>query len=61
MVSAGKVDEAYQHYGEACVLRPNLRSGISGMANILFDRHQLQDALEQSQFLAERISATVRT
>jgi len=49
MVSAGRYDEAYRHYGEACVLRPNYAFCHYAMAEILFNRHQLRDALEQYQ------------
>jgi Flp pilus assembly protein TadD len=49
LVSAGQVDEALQHYREQCVLRPNFAFCHYMMANILFSRHQLQDALEQYQ------------
>jgi hypothetical protein len=49
MVSAGQVDEAFQHYGEACVLRPNYAFCHYNMAEILFTRNQLRDALEQYQ------------
>ncbi len=49
MFSAGRFDEAYRHYGEACVLRPDYASCHYNMAEILFNRHQLRDALEQYQ------------
>ena len=47
MLSAGQVDQAFLHYREACVLRPNHPFCHYNMAEILFSRHQLQDALEQ--------------
>jgi tetratricopeptide (TPR) repeat protein len=47
MVSAGRFDEAFPHYREACVLHPNDALCHSNMATILFSRHQLQDALEE--------------
>jgi tetratricopeptide (TPR) repeat protein len=43
----GRYDEAFQQYKEACVLQPNDADCHYGMANIQFNRHQLQDALEQ--------------
>jgi hypothetical protein len=45
----GRYDEAFQHYGEACALRPNYAFCHYNMAEILFNRNQLQDALEQYQ------------
>jgi hypothetical protein len=47
--SAGHIDEAFAHYREACILRPNYATCHYNMAEILFDRHQFQDALEQYQ------------
>ncbi len=55
MVLARRYDEAYQHYGEACVLRPADDVCRYNMAEILFHRHQLRDALEQYQ-LAESLT-----
>ncbi len=52
LASAGRVDEAYRHYGEACVLLPNYPTCHYNMAEILFTRHQLRDALEQYQLAA---------
>jgi hypothetical protein len=52
LASAGRIDEAYQHYGEACVLLPNHPTCHYNMAEILFTRHQLRDALEQYQLAA---------
>jgi protein O-mannosyl-transferase len=49
LTSAGRYDEAYQHYGETCVLRPDYAFCHYNMAEILFNRHQLRDALEQYQ------------
>jgi len=56
MVSAGRFDEAFPHFREACVLQPNYPRCHYNMAKFLFDRHQLQDALEQYQ-LAGRLTA----
>jgi hypothetical protein len=47
--SAGRYNEAYQHYGETCVLLPRFPFCHYNMAVILFNRHQLRDALEQYQ------------
>ena len=47
LVSESRYDEAYRHYGEACVLRPGYAFCHYNMAEILFHRHQLRDALEQ--------------
>lgn len=47
MVSAGRVDEAFQHYSGACVLRPNYALCHYNRAEILFTRYQLRAALEQ--------------
>jgi protein O-mannosyl-transferase len=47
--SAGRYSEAYQHYGETCVLRPAFPLCHYNMAAILLNRHQLRDALEQYQ------------
>jgi len=55
LLSVGQVDEALQHYREQCALRPNFASCHYRMANILFYRYQLQDALEQYQ-LAGRLT-----
>ncbi|MGA7295321.1 MAG: tetratricopeptide repeat protein [Terriglobales bacterium] len=49
MFSTGRLDEAYRHYGETCVLRPDYASCHFNMAEILFHRHQLRDALGQYQ------------
>jgi hypothetical protein len=49
LASSGRIAEAYQHYGAACVLRPNYATCHYNMAEILFNRHQLHDALEQYQ------------
>ena len=45
----GRYDEAFQHYGEACLLRPEDAFCHYNMAEILFNRHQLRGALEQYQ------------
>jgi hypothetical protein len=47
LASKGRVEEAFQHYGEACLLRPGYALCHYDMAEILFTRHQLRDALEQ--------------
>lgn len=47
LVSAHRIDEAYKHYGEACTLRPTDALCHYNMAEILFNHHQLRDALEQ--------------
>jgi hypothetical protein len=52
MVSAGRFDEAFQYYREACVLRPNFPRCHYKMAKLLFDRRQLRNALEQYQLAA---------
>ncbi|MGA7079568.1 MAG: tetratricopeptide repeat protein [Terriglobales bacterium] len=49
MVIAGRYNEAYQHYREACILLPRDAQCRFNMAEILFNRHQLRDALEQYQ------------
>ncbi|MGA7558511.1 MAG: tetratricopeptide repeat protein [Terriglobales bacterium] len=49
MVVDGRYDEAYQHYAQACLLRPADDVCRYNMAEILFHRHQLRDALEQYQ------------
>ena len=55
LVSAGRFDDAFPHYREACVLRPNFAYCHYHMAEILLTRHQLRDALEQYQ-LAGRLT-----
>ncbi|MGH9641843.1 MAG: tetratricopeptide repeat protein, partial [Terriglobales bacterium] len=52
MVSAGRVGDAFQHYREACELRPNYAQCHYNMAEILFTRQQLREALEQYQLAA---------
>lgn len=52
LASAGRIDEAYRHYGAACVLLPSYPTCHYNMAEILFARHQLRDALEQYQLAA---------
>ena len=49
LVGAGRVDEAFQHYNEACALRPAFADCHYNMAEILYTGHQLQNALEQYQ------------
>ncbi len=49
LASTGRIDEAYRHYGEACVLLPSYATCHYNLAEILFSRHQLQDALDQYQ------------
>jgi len=49
LVFSGRVDDAFQHYREACLLRPDYAYCHYDMAEILFNRHQLRDALEQYQ------------
>ena len=55
LVVDGRYDEAYQHYGRACVLLPSDDACRYNMAEILFHRHQLRDALEQYQ-IAESLT-----
>ena len=57
LASNGRISEAYQHYGNACVLLPNLATCHYNMAEILFTRHQLRDALQQYQ-LAGSLATT---
>ena len=56
LASTGRIGEAYRHYGEACVLLPNFATCHYNLAEILFSRHQLQDALEQYQLAASLAS-----
>jgi hypothetical protein len=49
MVVDGRYDEAYQHYAQACLLRPVDDVCHYNLAEILFHRHQFRDALEQYQ------------
>jgi tetratricopeptide (TPR) repeat protein len=56
LASTGQVDEAYRHYGEACVLLPNFATCHYNVAEILFSRHQLRDALDQYQLAASLTS-----
>jgi protein O-mannosyl-transferase len=57
LASLGRMNEAYRHYGEACVLLPNLATCHYNMAEILFTRHQLQDALGQYQLAGSLTSS----
>ena len=52
LVSAGRFDEAFPHYKEACVLRPNFAFCHYYMAEILLSRRQFRAALEQYQLAA---------
>jgi hypothetical protein len=52
MVSAGRSDEAFPHYREACVLRPKFAYCHYHMAEILLNRRQFREALEQYQLAA---------
>ena len=58
LTAAGRYDEAFQHYSEACVLRPNDSVCHYNMGNLLlFHQHRLREALEQYQIaghLAEK-------
>jgi tetratricopeptide (TPR) repeat protein len=49
LVVAGRYTDAYEHYAEACILLPRDAQCRYNMAEILFHRHQLRDALEQYQ------------
>jgi len=49
LVSAGRVDEAFEHYSQACGLNPKFADCHYNMAEILYTGHQLQNALEQYQ------------
>ena len=49
LASVGRVNEAYQHYAAACVLLPNYATCHYNLAEILFSRNQLRDALQQYQ------------
>jgi protein O-mannosyl-transferase len=50
--SSGQFDEAFQHYSTTCELRPDYAFCHYNMAEILYHRHQLQDALQQYQLAA---------
>jgi tetratricopeptide (TPR) repeat protein len=47
LASSGRETEAYKHYGAACTLLPTYPLCHYNMSQILFNRHQLRDALEQ--------------
>ncbi|HEX4782977.1 MAG TPA: tetratricopeptide repeat protein [Candidatus Sulfotelmatobacter sp.] len=49
LASVGRVNEAYQHYGRTCVLLPNYATCHYNLAEILFSRNQLREALQQYQ------------
>jgi hypothetical protein len=51
LVSAGRFDEALLHYREACSLRPNYARCHYKMAELLFERRQLRDALEEYELV----------
>ena len=53
LVPAGQIDAAFQHYSNACELNPAYASCHYYMAEILYHRRQLQDALEQYQLAAK--------
>ena len=53
MLDVKLYDDALQHFREACVLKPNDALCHYNMAEILFHRHQLQDALEQYQLAGD--------
>jgi protein O-mannosyl-transferase len=55
LYSDGQLDEAVQHYREACRLRPAYVFCHYNMAQILLKRHQFGDALEQYE-LALRLA-----
>ena len=55
MFYVGRYDEAFQQYREACVLQPNDEYCHYNMAQILFNRNQLRNALEEYQ-LAGRLT-----
>jgi protein O-mannosyl-transferase len=57
LASVGRVNEAYQHYGNACLLLPNYATCHYNLAEILFTRHQLQDALQQYQLAGSLTSS----
>jgi len=52
LVSAGRLDEALLHYREACRLRPNYARCHYRMAELLADRGQFRDALEEYELVA---------
>lgn len=49
LLTAGRANEAFEHYSEACTLDPNLADCHYNMAEILFSGRQLQKALDQYQ------------
>lgn len=49
LTAFGRMNEAYRHYGAACVLLPKYATCHFNMAEILFTRYQLRDALAQYQ------------
>ena len=52
LVFAGRYDEAYPHYRETCVLRPEYANCHYDMAEILYYQHHLRGALEQYHLAA---------
>ena len=54
---SGRSDEAFFHYREACRLRPNYARCHYKMAELLHDRHQLQEALQEYDLVARRASS----
>lgn len=57
LFSNGQLDEAVQHYREACRLRPSYFFCHYNMAQVLLKEHQLPQALEQYQ-LALRLAVS---
>lgn len=49
LASSGRSTEAYQHYANACTIAPRFPLCHYNISEILFNHHQLRDALEQVQ------------
>lgn len=49
LMNAGSYNQAFEHYRETCILRPGYDFCHYNMAEILYHRNQLLDALEQYQ------------
>jgi tetratricopeptide (TPR) repeat protein len=49
LLAAGRFEEAFRHYRETCILQPQYAFCHYNMAEILYHRRQLRDALEQYQ------------
>lgn len=49
LTAVGRYPDAFQHYRETCILRPGYAYCHYNMAEILYNRNQLQDALNQYQ------------